>query len=116
MTNKEEIAEIRAELDKVKRQLSGTDMPSEAEVAAYRAKVHADREARASAYSPFSRADLDAMRDASPDTQAIVRDQRGAPHGPASIIPSTARATGIRARGTGWQHHNPLRNGLGQGK
>jgi hypothetical protein len=118
MSNKSEIAELRAELDKVKRQLTPSPMPSEADVAAYKAKVHADREARMSSFNPFTRDQLAAMRAATPDSevQGIVHDQRGAPTGPASIIPSAARATSIRPRGTGWQHHVPLRNGIGQGK
>jgi hypothetical protein len=99
MTNKEEIDALRAELAAVKRQLSGADMPSEKEVAAYRDEMHQLAERRASQYNPFTRDQLAAMRAACPDPQSIVHDQRGAPQGPASIIPSTARATSIRVSG-----------------
>jgi hypothetical protein len=37
-----QIAALTAKVNALERQLSGADMPSEAEVAAYRAKVHAD--------------------------------------------------------------------------
>jgi hypothetical protein len=122
MTNKEEIDQLRADLTALKRQFSGEDIPSEKEAAEWRDKMHQLAERRASQHNPFTRDQLAAMRAACPDPQSIVHDQRGAPTGPASIIPSsTDKVRGSVGRGsvgggTGWQHQIPLRNGLGQGK
>jgi hypothetical protein len=121
MTDKSEIDELKRELAAVKRQLSPT-MPSEKEIAASKDAAHQARERSAAAFNPFTPDQLRAMHEASPNTQAIVHDQRGAPQGPTSIIPSTAdKVRGSVGRGTvgggsGWAHHVALKNGLGQGK
>jgi hypothetical protein len=117
MTDKSELAAVKAELAAIKAQLNPKPPPTEADVAAHRDRMREMSEARVAAFNPYSRDQLAAMQKASPNTQAIVHDQRGAPTGPSTIIPSTG--SGVRgpivASGSGWSNPTPLRNGLGQG-
>jgi hypothetical protein len=119
MTDKSELAAVKAELAAIKAQLNPKPPPTEAEVAAYQAKVHADREARAtrSAAVGFSKSDLAAMRAAAPDDvcRDLARDAR-APLNPRGVIPESEwNVRGRVSSGTGWSNPTPLRNGLGQG-
>jgi hypothetical protein len=120
----DEIAALTAKVNALEQQLPPT-MPSEKEIAAHRNEMHQLAERRAAAFNPFTSDQLAAMRAACSDNDAsaIVHDQRGAPQGPASIIPSSS-GTSVRGSvgrgtvggGSGWAHQTPLRNGLGQGK
>jgi hypothetical protein len=109
---------LTAKVNALEQQLSPV-MPTEKEIAAHRAEAHAMAEARASRFNAFTPDQLRAMHEACPNPQSIVQDQRGAPQGPASILPRTSQpASNVRGpvNTTGWQHFTPLRNGLGQGK
>jgi hypothetical protein len=119
MTNdiNNKIEALTAEVERLKAaQPTPVDRVAEGK---WRDLMHQQSEARASgaASTFFSRADLAAMRAASPDTQAIVRDHRNAPRGPAYQVPTSQPVSNVRGPGGGgWVRETPLRNGLGQGK
>jgi hypothetical protein len=115
MTNKSEIDALRAELEKVKRQLPPT-MPTEKEIAAHRDQVHQLAEARMSRAAYFSPEDLRAMRAAAPDDvcRSIVRDNRGGIT-PRSVIPSSPTSSNVLGGGAGppgggigWMRETPI--------
>jgi hypothetical protein len=117
MTDKEDIAQLRAEVTALKRQMAGTDVPSEKEVATFRDQLHQSREAQATrtATVGFSKADLAAMREAAPDDvcAGIIRDNRAVP-GQRSALPPSAPSCDARGpavppgSGSGWAHEAPL--------
>jgi hypothetical protein len=122
MTNKSELDEVKAELAAIKRQLTPTPYPTEAEVAQHRDKVHQANEARASANATvgFSRGDLAAMKAAAPDDvcRDLARDGRS-PLVPKGMIPDSDKSRGnarVPVNTTGWQMHHALRNGIGEGR
>jgi hypothetical protein len=85
--NDERIAQLEAELAKLKSAMTPTPI-DEAAIRAHRDQMHQLAEHRMSnAYAP-SRAELDAYRAAAPDNvcRALARDGR-APIGPKSILP-----------------------------
>jgi hypothetical protein len=61
MTNKDEIAELRIEVERLKAQVAPKPLPSEADVAAHRAAMHEIAERRMAGASNFSRDQLAAM-------------------------------------------------------
>jgi hypothetical protein len=117
----DEIAALRAQIEKLEAKFTPTSYPDEAAVARHRDKVHQLNEARATANAMvgFSRGDLAAMRAAAPDDvcRDLARDAR-APLTPKGIVPSSCATGNVRApvNTTGWQNPTPIRNGIGQGK
>ena len=115
MTNREEIDQLRAELDQLKASVAPTpDDPAAA--AQWQSKMHELAERRASAFNPFTRDQLAEMERACPTStmRDIVRDNQ-APQGPSSqgAIPSSQAVSNVRGvpgSGTGWAHQAPLTN------
>lgn len=113
MTNKEEIDQLRAELDKLKREVAGTNVPSEKDVARHRDEMHQLAERRMAYAAHFSVEDLRAMEQACPtDTvRGIVADNRGGTT-PRGVLPPSQPAVGnVRApvgSNTGWREATPI--------
>ena len=121
MNDAERLAQLERQLAEVKADLKASQPTVIDEVAAarHRDQMHQMAEARASAYLPFSREDLAAMRAACPDDvmrDIAMRDNRGT-LSPKPIIPTSQKVSDVRVgSGTGWTREVPLKNGLGQGK
>jgi hypothetical protein len=116
----DQIAALQAQIKQLEAKITPPPMPTEADVAAHRDKMHQLNEARATAAAMvgFSKADLAAMRAAAPDDvcRDLARDARS-PLTPSGIIPrDPTSGHGRVSSGTGWQTPTPIRNGLGQGK
>ena len=103
---------LQAEIERLKA--SAPTVVDHAAERAWRDQQHQNSERRAAAYNPFSRADLQAMREAAPDSvcQAIVADNRGGT-GPRSQAAMPANATPgpmtPPGAGSGWMRETPLR-------
>jgi hypothetical protein len=115
MTDNNEIAEIKAELERVKTAMRPADPAAmEKEIAAWRDQMHQASESRMANASAFSREDLAAMERAVPTetVQAIAMRDARAPSGPSAqgIIPSSQPLSNIRTggSGTGWRDATPL--------
>ena len=119
MSDDKELAALKARVAELEAR--GPTVIDEEAAARWKDEMHQAAERRASAFNPFPREDLRAMRAACPDKDAhaiAMRDNR-APTGPSSqgIIPSTQVVSNVRVGGgTGWAREVPLKNGLGQGK
>jgi hypothetical protein len=112
MTNKDEIAELRNEVERLKAQVAPKPLPSEADVAAHRAAMHEAAERRMVKASAFSPDQLAAMQAACPDEtmRGIVADGH-APTGPTGMVRTSQQTTDVRqppGGGTGWAREIPF--------
>lgn len=106
----DKIEALTAEIEKLKAQ--APTPVDDAAVARHRDAIHQLSERRTSQFNPFTREQLAAMQAACPDPQAIVRDHRGAPTGPARVIPNSPQPTNavrsVPGDGTGWFRETPI--------
>lgn len=112
MSDKNDIAQLKAELDELKASLAPTPN-DEAAMRQWQSDMHNLRERQAAGFNPFSRADLEEMERAAPTNvvrDIAPRDARG-PLTPCSpgAIPSSAPVSNVsRPVGTGWAREIPL--------
>jgi hypothetical protein len=108
---KQEIAELRAELDKVKASLTPKPLPSEADAAAHRAAMHELAERRMARAGNFSREDLAAFEAACPANVAQDIVARGSMRGPSSYAAGGTAVSGpssVSPNTSGWRTAVPI--------
>jgi hypothetical protein len=106
---------LEAEVARLKQ--STPTVIDHAAAARFKDEMHQASEARASRFNPFTRDQLDEMRQAAPDNvcAGIVRDNQASPTVPRSVIPSSG-ATDVRGplvppgSGSGWSREVQLSN------
>ena len=108
---KEEIAQLRAELDLVKASLAPKPFDP-AEVGRWQNEMHQVAERGMANASAFSRSQLAAMQAACPDEtmRGIVADGH-APTGPTGMVRTSQQTTDVRqpsGAGTGWAREVPF--------
>ena len=115
MTNKDEIAALRAEVEALKAAQPKPQPSAEEHERATREwidKMHQMREGRMAFGTPPSVVrDMAVLDDAT--VKGIIRDNRNAPTGPTGAIPSSQQMSNVRdttvaGSGTGWAHEIPL--------
>ena len=115
MTDKDEIAQLKKEVDKLKASLTPTPTDPIA-VGAWRDQMHALAERRASS-SGFSRADLEAFEQACPTStiRAIACRDNRAPTGPSGQAGASGQVTKVSSNPglpgsntSGWVNARPL--------
>jgi hypothetical protein len=115
MSNKDEIAALRAEVEVLKAAQPKPQPSAEErarEIARWQDEMHRMREGRMSMATPPSVVrDWAVLDDAT--VKGIIRDNRNAPTGPTGAIPSSqqmsnVRDTNVAGSGTGWAHEIPL--------
>jgi hypothetical protein len=113
MTNKDEIAELRNEVARLKARVEPKPLPTEADAAAHRAAMHEAAERRMARAGNFSREDLLAMEAACPSSVARDIVARGgvrppSGHGTSGTITSVHGPSGVYPNNSGWRTASPI--------
>jgi hypothetical protein len=109
MTNKDEIEELRNEVERLKAQVTPKPLPTEADAAAHRAAMHEAAERRMSRAGNFSREDLLAMEAACPSSVAQDIVARGGVRPPSGHGTSgTVTSVRVPPNTAGWRTASPI--------
>jgi hypothetical protein len=113
MTNKDEIAELRNEVERLKAHVAPKPLPSEADVAAHRAAMHEAAERRMGCASNFSPDQLAAFEAACPTDVARDIVARGgvsppSSHGAGNTVSAPSGA--YLPNTSGWRQATPIQS------